>query len=638
MKTAEHKSSAPASGNRQAQPFFSKGGNDRFTDARAPFFSSPGPAIQTKLSVGEPDDKYEKEADEVADKVIQRLSINRNNKRDNFEPKERINSQGISRGLVPVLQSKCTACKEEELQLKPIFESNNTLDADDNQIVRKCKECETEDKQKLLSKAADGPDPLEYYGNLALGALSGPTGGQAMEEVPVQKKAQDGYPTGTASFDSSLSTEMSHGGTALSPDLQTAMEYSFGADFSHVRIHDNSPAQKLNEEVHAKAFTHQNHIFFNANQYDPASVNGKHLLAHELTHTLQQGSSKPATIQRKIGDGHDFPPSSRFSGNVILEDVFDNRKLIARGNLGNGLHVTLIQQVLVARNYLLPTFGADGRFGDETERAVKAFQQDVGLAADGRVGFRTIDFLDKRDRNQEVTPPVRPVTLNTPFNTNNAIVQPGAPPSTPLSGCIYGMTFPENVQVGIDLINNAGIWQPVLSEVIGNYSMQTRLLPGQTEVTGPGGNSTSANYCAQITELNRLGNCPGGAPAATWYMLSAVLAHERVHATRFRTALIHPSVITPLETAIEGITVPAAGLSANRFIAELFIRTNPAFAAALAAARTNWLARILILVTGDHGAGSPTSNAEHAIVDPMVRRICAHARSNGWPACPPLCT
>jgi hypothetical protein len=120
-------------------------------------------------------------------------------------------------------------------------------------------------------------------------------------------------------------------------------------------------------------------------------------------------------------------------------------------------------------------------------------------------------------------------------------------------------------------------------------------------------------------------------------MLSAVLAHERVHARQFRTALIDLTVVAPLEAAIEAITVPATILTPTAGVAEFFIRADPAFAAALNAAQANWLAQILVLVVNDHNAGGTADTEEHAIVDPMRRRICQHARANGWPACPPLC-
>jgi hypothetical protein len=133
-----------------------------------------------------------------------------------------------------------------------------------------------------------------------------------------------------------------------------------------------------------------------------------------------------------------------------------------------------------------------------------------------------------------------------------------------------------------------------------------------------------------VTELNALGNC--GA-AALWYMLSAVVANERVHAEKFRPALV-AAVIGPLETAIEAITIPQSIFTPNPAVARAFLMLQPAFATARTNAQANWLTEILVRVTGDHAAGGPTAAAEHRIVDPMVRRFCAHARRNGWPACP----
>jgi hypothetical protein len=85
-------------------------------------------------------------------------------------------------------------------------------------------------------------------------------------------------------------TQLAHhqtSGQPLPTSTRDFMEPRFGASFSHVRIHQ-TPA--LADAIHAKAFTHGNHIYFNAGQYNPGTHNGKVLLAHELTHVLQQNS------------------------------------------------------------------------------------------------------------------------------------------------------------------------------------------------------------------------------------------------------------------------------------------------------------------------------------------------------------
>ena len=71
----------------------------------------------------------------------------------------------------------------------------------------------------------------------------------------------------------------------------------FGADFNNVRIHTGNEANTLSQSVGAKAFTHRNHIYFASDQYQPSTADGQRLLAHELTHTIQQGA-----VQNKESD------------------------------------------------------------------------------------------------------------------------------------------------------------------------------------------------------------------------------------------------------------------------------------------------------------------------------------------------
>ncbi len=96
-------------------------------------------------------------------------------------------------------------------------------------------------------------------------------------------------------------------GTPLQNNVRTGMEQSFGADFSQVRVHDDNTADRLNQSLQAKAFTTGTHIFFCQGAYAPTSQQGQELLAHELTHVVQQNSSPlQHRIQRTIigRDGH----------------------------------------------------------------------------------------------------------------------------------------------------------------------------------------------------------------------------------------------------------------------------------------------------------------------------------------------
>ena len=85
-------------------------------------------------------------------------------------------------------------------------------------------------------------------------------------------------------------------GAPLDAETRGEMETGFEADFSGVRVHTDSESAHLNQSLGARAFTHGNDVFFNAGQYQPHTQAGKHLLAHELTHTLQQSAS----IQRQV--------------------------------------------------------------------------------------------------------------------------------------------------------------------------------------------------------------------------------------------------------------------------------------------------------------------------------------------------
>lgn len=114
--------------------------------------------------------------------------------------------------------------------------------------------------------------------------------GKMLQRTPgLQRTANGGLQT-TAGFAGRLHSSLG-GGSALSAPVQQGMESAFNADFSRVQIHTGSSAAALSNEIGAKAFTFQNHIFFNDGNYQPETQSGRFLLAHELTHTVQQGAA-----------------------------------------------------------------------------------------------------------------------------------------------------------------------------------------------------------------------------------------------------------------------------------------------------------------------------------------------------------
>jgi len=89
------------------------------------------------------------------------------------------------------------------------------------------------------------------------------------------------------------------GGQSLDSGLRTSMGQSLNADFSGVRVHTDSGADGLNRSLSAKAFTTGSDIYFRQGEYNPGSSSGRELLAHELTHVVQQNPDK---VQTKSDD------------------------------------------------------------------------------------------------------------------------------------------------------------------------------------------------------------------------------------------------------------------------------------------------------------------------------------------------
>ncbi|NJN72711.1 MAG: DUF4157 domain-containing protein [Limnothrix sp. RL_2_0] len=89
-------------------------------------------------------------------------------------------------------------------------------------------------------------------------------------------------------------------GKPLPNSLRPKMENAFGSDLGSVRVHDNAGADQLSQSIQAKAFTAGKDIFFKKGEYKPQTTSGQKLLAHELTHTIQQNNTPKSAVKRSI--------------------------------------------------------------------------------------------------------------------------------------------------------------------------------------------------------------------------------------------------------------------------------------------------------------------------------------------------
>lgn len=142
--------------------------------------------------------------------------------------------------------------------------------------------------------------PIEIQRKPVLGIAGYPT-----EAEPAIAKAESGRLQASSDFQQKL-YQSKGSGTPLPKETLSSYEPAFGADFSKVIIHTGTDAVAMNKEIGARAFTHGSDIYFNEGMYDPTSSSGKQLLAHELTHTVQQGASTLQTNKQTGGPGSDY--------------------------------------------------------------------------------------------------------------------------------------------------------------------------------------------------------------------------------------------------------------------------------------------------------------------------------------------
>ena len=118
------------------------------------------------------------------------------------------------------------------------------------------------------------------------------------EETLLQtKRSSNLSPDITPTIQSKVQTLQQTSGHPLASNVRAFMEPRFGQNFSAVRLHTTGAAPQLARSLNARAFTMGNHIVFGAGEYQPRTVEGKKLLAHELTHVIQQGGGNRTDTQ-----------------------------------------------------------------------------------------------------------------------------------------------------------------------------------------------------------------------------------------------------------------------------------------------------------------------------------------------------
>ncbi|MBZ5522159.1 MAG: DUF4157 domain-containing protein [Acidobacteriia bacterium] len=214
------------------------------------------------LAVNEPGDRFEREADSVAEQVMRTPALAPAPRTANVKP--------------GALQRKCAHCEEEEenqakLQRR-VSEGDSRIS-----VQRKCSQCEEEEAKKQVQRSDAG-------------------GGADAAVAP-----------------DSVHDVLRSPGRPLDSSARSFMEPRFGREFSGVRIHTGAAADRAAREVSAAAFTVGPDIAFASGRYAPETEAGRHLLAHELTHTVQQGHAA-GLMPEALKVGHPDDPAEREAG------------------------------------------------------------------------------------------------------------------------------------------------------------------------------------------------------------------------------------------------------------------------------------------------------------------------------------
>ena len=396
MKTGSRRSrrhrNPPVQEKQPQQPFFTKAGLAPVQAKEAtPFF-------QPKLTIGTPGDPYEREADSVADTVVSQSGSKPVLQSKEISSVQRLATPdeekmpGTNDGRMEedkAIQEKPEAGpaekEQEELPVqkaeapKEEKEPVQKMEApkEEKEPVQKMEAPEKEEEPPVQKAEApkDEKEPVQK--------MEAP---KKEEEPPVQTKANANGATQPANLSSRLAQRQGKG-RPLPRTVRAQMEQGIGAGFDGVHIHTDTEAAELNKDLHAQAFTQGQDIYFAPGKYNPDNTEGQRLLAHELTHVVQQGGAQrtePAAVARNAA-----PSSSnaviRRAG--LLDAAAENAAILHNRALFD-LRSAMIIQIITGTT-------VDGDIGTLTVEAIASFQSVNGLTPKGLVDVPTLNALFK---------------------------------------------------------------------------------------------------------------------------------------------------------------------------------------------------------------------------------------------------
>jgi hypothetical protein len=284
--------------------------------------------VQAKLSVGRAGDAYEQEADRTADRVvggqvaatatatsanvapsISRLVARKPAARlspeaANEQPEEKEPPQAkLQRQEEDEAQPKLQRQEEEEdAQAKVQRQPEEEPEEEDAAQAKLQRQEEEEEAAQAKVQRQPEEEPEEDAAQAKLQRQEEEETAQAKVEPRANVRDKRQYPV-LNQVEGRLFANKGRG-EQLDDDTRRQMEVGFGTDFSGVRVHTDADAVAMNRDLKAQAFTHGNDVFFNSGKYEPDSLRGKTLLAHELTHVVQQGAAEQKLDSERVAQNN----------------------------------------------------------------------------------------------------------------------------------------------------------------------------------------------------------------------------------------------------------------------------------------------------------------------------------------------